>query len=116
MLEVNYTLILAATVVQFVLGALWYSPLMFGKMWMQVMEMGNKSKEELAKLQKEMAPFYALQFVLAFITTFCLAQVLEMGKIVDANYSVYMGAFWTWFGFIATTQVSAVIWGNTKKK
>ena len=80
MLEVNYTLILAATVVQFVLGALWYSPLMFGKIWMQVMEMGNKSKEELAKLQKEMAPFYALQFVLAFITTFCLAQVLEEAK------------------------------------
>lgn len=115
-MEINYTLVLVAAFVQFVLGAVWYSPLMFGKIWMKIMGADGLSKEELAQSEKEMRPFYALQFVLTLVTTFCLAYVLEFGKMADANYSVYGAAFWTWLGFIATTQVSAVIWGSTKKK
>lgn len=116
MYELNYALIVVATVAQFILGALWYSPLMFGKWWMQIMEVTHLGKDELAKMQKEMGPFYALQFVLALITTFCLANVLAFGTMANPAYSVYGAAFWTWFGFIATTQISTVIWGNTKKK
>jgi hypothetical protein len=116
MYELNYMLIGVATVAQFILGAVWYSPLMFGKWWMQIMEVAHLDKESLAKMQKEMAPFYALQLMLTLVTTFCLANVLAFGTMANPDYSVYGAAFWTWFGFIATTQVSTVIWGNTKKK
>jgi hypothetical protein len=116
MYELNYTLITAAAIVQFILGALWYSPLIFGKWWMQIMDMSHMSKEELAQMEKEMIPFYALQFVTTLITTFCLANVLAFGLMANPDYSVYGAAFWTWFGFIAMTQISSVIWGNTKKK
>jgi hypothetical protein len=116
MLEVNYTLVVVAAVAQFVLGALWYSPLMFGKMWMKIMNVDSYSKEELQKMQKTMMPFMGLQLVLTLITTFCLANLLQMGKMVDPNYSAYMGAFWTWFGFMMPVAVSAVIWSSTKRK
>ena len=116
MIEVNYTLIIVATLVQFVLGAVWYSPLMFGKIWMSIMEVSQYTKEELQKMQKSMMPFYGLQFILTLITTNCLAYVFAMGKMVDVNYSVYMGAFWVWFGFMMPVAVSAVIWSSTKRK
>jgi hypothetical protein len=109
-------LVVVATIAQFILGAVWYSPLLFGKWWMQIMEVGHLSKEELGKMQKAMAPFYALQFFLALITTFVLAHFLSMGKIADPTYSSYMVAFWVWFGFLAPMSISSVIWANTKKR
>ena len=72
-------------------------------------------KEEIQKLQKEMAPFYALQLFLTLFTTFSFATF--MVYVADMqSYSSYHVAFWIWIGFIAPTQISTVVWGNTKKK
>lgn len=111
-MDINYKLIVIASVVNFILGALWYSPLMFGKWWAQIMEMSHHSKEELQKIQKEMTPFYALQFFLSLIFTWELAHALV--SAVEVNH--YFLAFITWFGFVMPIQVGSVIWGNTKKK
>lgn len=115
-MELNYTLILVAAVIQFVLGALWYSPLMFGKWWMQIMESTELSKEELQKLQKEMAPFYGLQLLLALLTTFVLAMFIHYLKMANVGFHAYGVAGWIFLGFIAPTQIAGVIWANTKKK
>ncbi len=112
MFEVNYALIAAATVAQFVLGAIWYSPLMFGKWWMQIMECTSLSKEELKKMQKEMSPFYLLQLLLTFFTTVSLANLMPF----VTGLSLYKLAFWIWFGFIVPVQIASVVWANTKRK
>lgn len=104
-------LIVVATLVQFVLGALWYSPLLFGKIWMQIMEVTQMSKEQMQKMQKEMMPFYALQFFLTLFSTFSLVNLA-----VFTPFSLYHVAFWIWLGFIVPTQIAGVIWGNTKKR
>lgn len=111
-MEQNYILIFLATLAQFILGAVWYSPLMFGKWWMQIMEVTHISKEELQKMQKEMGPFYILQFLLTLFTTFALVNLTPF----IPSFSIYHIAFWLWIGFIAPTQVSCVLWSNTKKK
>ena len=59
-------LIILAAVAQFVLGAVWYSPVLFGNTWMRIMEATHFSKEEIQKMQKAMGPFYILQFFLIF--------------------------------------------------
>lgn len=110
----NYTLIIVSALLQFVLGALWYSPLLFGKVWMQIMEVTNLSKEELQKMQKEMMPFYGLQLVLTLITTFVLASQLAFNNLTGGP--AYFYAFFIWLGYIAPTQVACVVWANTKKK
>ena len=110
-MEINYMLIVVATLVQFVLGALWYSPLLFGKIWMQIMEVTQMSKEQMQKMQKEMMPFYALQFFLTLFSTFSLVNLA-----VFTPFSLYHVAFWIWLGFIVPTQIAGVIWGNTKKR
>ena len=111
-MEIPYTLIVLATIAQFILGTLWYSPLLFGKWWMEINDCTHLSKEEMRKMQKEMTPFYGLQFFLALFTTFSLATLVPY---VPA-FSIYHIAFWIWIGFIAPVQISSVIWGNTKKR
>lgn len=114
-MEINYVLIIGATIAQFILGAVWYSPLMFGKWWMQIMGHTGMGKEEIKKLQKEMAPFYALQLFLTLFTTFSFATF--MIYVADMmSYSAYHVGFWIWIGFIAPVQIGTVIWGNTAKK
>lgn len=111
-MEISLTLVVLATVAQFVLGALWYSPLLFGKWWMQIMESTHLSKEELQKMQKGMTPFYGLQFLLTLLSTFSLASLAPYLP----EYSIFHIAFWLWMGFIVPTQISSVVWGSTKKK
>lgn len=105
-------MIFVASLVQFILGALWYSPIMFGKKWMVIMGASNCTKEELQKMQKQMTPFYLLQFVLTIVFTWELSHVLGAGTLLNP----YFLAFATWIGFIVPIQVSGVIWGSTKKE
>lgn len=109
---VNYMLVFGATVAQFILGGIWYSPLMFGKWWMEIMDCTNLSQEELKKMQKEMAPFYVLQFVLTLFTTISFANLVPY----ITAFSIYHIAFWIWIGFIVPTQIASVVWANTEKK
>lgn len=110
-METNYMLIVVASLAQFILGALWYSPIIFGKWWMEIMEVNNISKEKLQEMQKKMGPFYALQFLLTLFSTFALVNLT-----VFTPFSLYHLAFWIWIGFIVPTQIAGVIWGNTKKR
>lgn len=106
--------ILIATIIQFILGALWYSPALFGKWWMQIMEATQYSKEELKAMQKQMAPFYVLQFLLTIIYTGALFFFFPYGEMFNWNQYIIAGIIWV--GIIMPVQVSGVIWGNTKKK
>jgi hypothetical protein len=115
-METNYTLILAAAVAQFVLGALWYSPLLFGKHWMKIMGADSCSPEELRAMQKSMMPFYALQLLLSILTTFTLWMFIYYLGMAGVGFHAYGVAGWIWLGFIAPTQVACVIWANTKKQ
>lgn len=111
-MNLNYSLIFVATLAQFVLGAVWYSPLMFGKWWMKFMDCENLSASELKKIQKEMMPFYGLQLILTLITTVSLAKLLMWLPDMNA-YSVANIVF---IGFLAPTQIASVVWGKTEKR
>ena len=110
-MQLNYIGIATATVVQFAIGALWYSVL-FGKLCMKMHDCDKLSREELKKMQQAMMPFYGLQLLMTLITTVILAIFLTY--VPDWNY--YALAGFIWFGFVLPTQVSGVIFGNTEKK
>lgn len=115
-MEINYVWVLAAVFAQFVLGAVWYSPLLFGRWWMQIMEKTALSRTELQKMQKQMAPFYALQLFLTLVSTFVLVMFVHFMSKGEPTFHAYGVAGWIWLGFIAPTQVASVVWGNTKRK
>lgn len=115
-MDVPYTLILVATLVQFFLGALWYSPLMFGKWWKETMQISHFTHEEMEKMQNNLSPFYSLQIILTGIFTSILAFDLYYAKLANIGLSPYVIAGGIWFGFIMPVQVAGVVWGSTQKK
>ncbi|CAN5206544.1 DUF1761 domain-containing protein [soil metagenome] len=110
-MDINILAVIVATVLQFMAGALWYGPL-FGKMWMKIHHCDGLSKEELAKMQKEIMPYYGLQFLVTLVTTVILGILIKNLP----QYSAHYLAFLLWLGFIVPTQISAIMFGNDEKK
>ena len=69
--QVNFLAIIAAAIAAFVLGGLWYSPLLFGKAWQR--EVGL-SDEELKR--GNMARIFGLSLVLSLVAAFVFAMFL----------------------------------------
>lgn len=111
---INIWILIGVSVLAFIIGAVWYSPLMFGKTWMKIMGDKKFTKEEMVELQKKMIPFYFLQLVITLITMFVLYSNIKFTGTTGMASVWY--AFFMWLGYVMPTQVSAVIWGSTEKK
>jgi Protein of unknown function (DUF1761) len=111
-MELNFVAIGVATVVQFIIGAIWYAPL-FGKTWAAIHGFDKLSLEAQKEAQSKMWPLLVTQFGLTIITTVVL-DLLKGG--LPADWNLYGLAGFIWFGFVMPTQVSAVIFGGTEPK
>ena len=90
--EVNWLAVLAASLVGFVVGGIWYGPL-FGKAWMKIVGL---TEADAAKVS--MAKIYSMCFVLQLVMATNLAMFL--GSEVDALMGTLYG-FLTGFGWVA---------------
>lgn len=105
-LSTNWVTVLAAAVASMILGFLWYSPILFGKEWM---ELSGIKKSDMAKAKKKMAATYTVAFLVAIITSFVLKQFIDLFYIVNLFDAVQL-AFWIWFGFVATTLIGGILY------
>jgi hypothetical protein len=69
--QINYLAVIVAALASFAIGGLWYSPVLFGKIWMK--ETGIS--EEKAK-RSNMIKTFGLSFLLSLIICFNLAAFL----------------------------------------
>ena len=104
---INYLAVLAAAIVSMIVGGLWYSPLLFGKAWMKLMNLDEKKLEEAKK--KGMTKSYVIAFIGSLVTAYVLAHFVDYAGAVD-----YVGAlqlsFWIWLGFFAAAMLSSILW------
>lgn len=105
-ITINYWAVVGGAIFLFVMGMVWYGPL-FGKMWMKIMGVEHMSKEEIAKVQKEMMPMYAIQVFLGLVTSYVLYLFVKM-----SGMGMYV-AFLIWLGF-AMPLAAGAMW-DTKK-
>ncbi|HSX09900.1 MAG TPA: DUF1761 domain-containing protein [Candidatus Saccharimonadales bacterium] len=110
-MQLNYLSVIIATIVQFAIGAVWYSAL-FGKLWGRIHGFDKLPKETQQKMMKAMGPFYGLQALVTLITSFVLALFITYLP----TWNPYAMAGFFWIGFVVPTQVSAVIFGGTESK
>lgn len=105
---INLWAILVITVIYFILGALWYSPLLFGKIWAKAM---NYNIDEL-----EMKPINFIgAAIAAFVATFFLALLLE----IIGTYNIVTGilvALIIGIGFVLTIGIYDVLYENKNIK
>jgi len=92
--NLNWLAIIAAAVSAFILGGLWYSPLMFAKRWMK--ETGIT--EEQTK-HANMTRIFSLGFLLSVTASFFLAMFI--GAEAGAGFGALAG-FMAGFGWVFT--------------
>lgn len=109
-MDIHYVAVGIATVLQFIVGAVWYMPL-FGKLWGRIHGFDTLSPEVQAQAQKDMMPLLLVQFVVTIVTTVVLAMFIGA---LPASWNPYGIAGFVWLGFVLPTQISAVIFGGTK--
>ena len=115
-IEVNYLAVVVAAVVSMALGFLWYSPVLFGKLWMKL---SGFTAESLKKAQKEMGKLYAVSFVVSMVTAYVLSHVMALSENFYQYSKLSTGlttAFWLWLGFMMPVQLMGEIFGEKKWK
>lgn len=107
---INYLAVLVSAIVIFVVGGLWYSPVLFAKRWIALQ--GRTEEEMRAQAAAANMPvMYSIAFICAFIQAWVLAmvighmsQVAEMGIAHAAIFSALI-----WLGFAASTSYATAL-------
>lgn len=99
---INLVSVFVAAIAATILGFFWYSPVMFGKKWMELggIKEGEK-KEGMGKT-----------YTISFLTTLIMAYVLALVVYLTQASTIWTGAtagFWAWLGFVATFAVNSVL-------
>jgi len=106
MVGINYWAVLVATVAAFVMGGLWYSPLLFGKAWAKLR--GN----DLEAAGTQMRPPEILaEFARGLVVAAVLAGFVVHLGVVNWAGAIYLGLA-VWIGFQATSIIGSVIHEN----
>lgn len=99
MSAINWLAVIAATLVGFAIGFVWYGPL-FGKKWMALVGMTEEDAQN-----GNMPKIFGVTFVLQFIMAFCLAMFFygdpSSADMITAGSGAFYG-FLTGFGWVAT--------------
>jgi hypothetical protein len=105
-MKIKYPAVIVATLVHYILGGLWYSPLLFGNKFLQLI---NWSPEKLREVESQShVKELAIAFVMSLILVYVLAHFIQYTKATSAFEGVQT-AFWLWLGFVVTTQAPTVI-------
>lgn len=92
--QINHLAVLVAALSTFLLGGLWWSPVLFEKAWKQE----NQFTDEMLK-QGNMAKIFGLAFVFSLIMAYNLAFFLGDPEIKAGTGALY--GFFTGFGWVA---------------
>ncbi|HIH25913.1 DUF1761 domain-containing protein [Candidatus Woesearchaeota archaeon] len=110
-MEINYLAVLVAAIASMIIGGLWYSPVLFGNVWMKLSGITQKDVEKAKKqgMMKSMGRSYFFMFVMCLLTAYILAVLLNLVQAVNVKTGIHLGLL-IWLGFIATVTSSSVIW------
>lgn len=98
----NLFAVIVAAVAFMILGMAWYSPMLFGKLWMNAM---GKTEDEMKNVNPGMS--YMAMTVLSLFMAYVLAYVLYLASATDFSKAVVTG-FWVWLGFIIPVSATTV--------
>jgi uncharacterized protein YneF (UPF0154 family) len=98
--HINILAVVVAAVVAFIIGGLWYSPLLFAKLWVNA---HGYSEEQVKEMQKGAGKAYAVTLVCDFLIALAIAmlvgyihmehcvQGLKLGLLVWAGFAMPLG-------------------------
>jgi len=102
---INYFAVLAAAVSTFVLGGLWYSPVLFGKAWMRANNFTDADVQTFSK-----ARMFGWSIVLSLVMAINLAMFLG-GAGTNATWGMTAGAL-AGLGWVAMAIAMIALFEN----
>lgn len=112
MVHVNYLAVLVAAVAAFVLGWLWYSPLLFYNPWMRLRGLDPVAAMANAKMP---AGKLLIEFARCFALAYVIARFVTLLGITSALVAVHFGLA-LWIGFPVILLTGSVLWDNVPWK
>ncbi len=94
MVPINYVAMIVAAVSSMVVGALWYSPLLFLNPWMKLI---GKTAEECKDQMAGVKPM-AIMAVVSLVASYVIAHWVYYANATDLVGGLQAG-FWGWLGF-----------------
>ena len=97
-MKIKYPAVIVATLVHYILGGLWYSPLLFENKFIQLI---NWSPEQLRQVQTQShVKELVIAFVMSFILVYILAHFVQYTKATSAIGGIQT-AFWLWLASLS---------------
>jgi hypothetical protein len=103
----NYFALVVAVIAAFVASSLWYSPLLFGKQFMELSGVGPSAGPNAIKIVGELAR----NFILAYV----LGRFVVLLNVADSKGALNLGV-WLWIGFPVLLLSGSVMWQNVPWK
>lgn len=104
--HINYLAVVVATVAAFALGGLWYSPLLFAKLWVKA---HGYTEEQVKAMQKSAVKAYGVSLICQLLIALAIAvlvgyvhlilcvQGLKLALLIWAGFAFPLGLMATMF-------------------
>jgi hypothetical protein len=104
---INYGAVFVSAVAGMIIGAIWYSPSVFGKIWMK----GSKiSSQKISKAKnKGMGKLYLIAFLGSIVMACVLASFLAYVAATTVSDALEL-SLWIWAGFVLPLLLGGTLW------
>ncbi len=96
--SINYIAVILAAVAYMVIGAIWYSPKLFGSSWAALL---GKKIDDMGDGKAG----YIISTAGTLVAAYILAHIIDFVGVTTAAEGLVAG-FWVWLGFVATTMAT----------
>ena len=110
--QVNLLAVIVATVINMVIGALWYSPPLFANRYVQYRGM---TRDQMNQQMQNNMSMYAFTAIAWLITAFVLAMVVRAFGATTFVDGLIVGGL-AWLGFVATTTFVSTSFSGPNQK
>lgn len=107
--SINLIPVIVAAVINMAIGALWYSPLVFGKVWLKSI---GKTPEDFAGGSNGM--IYVFNTIASLVFAYILAHIIKFIPSITISQGAQVG-FWVWLGFVVTTVLPGYLYEQRPK-
>ena len=111
-ITVNYLAVIVAAVVAYAVGAVWHSPIGFGKAWMKMM---GFSEGNMKSMPLTAAQAMSIGFVVTLLVSYIFARFMILVGAGTLQTALQLG-FWVWLGFLAPTLANSWLWEGKSLK
>ena len=111
-IAVNYLAVVVAAVAAYAVGAVWHSPIGFGRLWMGLMGL---KPDDMGRMPLTATQAMVIGFFVTLLQAFVLAHFVVLVGAVTLSLALQLG-FWAWLGFLAPTLANGWLWEGKSLK